>query len=264
MLGEPGCVDLAETAYETSTSARWRRWGATALRRDAAVGRARLWSSDGTRSGTKAFQELPASSQPGQLPGPRFVRSGGRAFFAARQGTLGSELWAVPLSAVPRVASAPCEAPPTPTPIPDRPTPGPFECPNGGQHCTALEIPPATGWAGERVTISVVLHDGNLPIAAAQNDLAAARRRWWRTIMGRRAVDPSIEKNGSAFAYEPAICSGENCTQIRALVLSLAGYRAIYDGAVLYRCELLLAHDLEPGDYTALSNLGAAEPTARR
>ena len=65
----------------------------------------------------------------------------------------------------------PCEAPPTPTLIPDHPTPGPFECPNGGQHCTALEIPPATGRAGERVTISVVLHDGNLPIAGTQNDL---------------------------------------------------------------------------------------------
>ena len=30
---------------------------------------------------------------------------------------------------------------------------------------------------------------------------------------------------------------------------------------MLYRCELLLAHDLEPGDYTlALSELGAADP----
>jgi len=264
-FGEIGCSQLLETmgsfsAFTSLAAAGDRLLFSEVLR----SGAQRLWGSDGTAGGTVEVAALPPPSvAPQMVTAPRFVRAGSRVYFATRQGDSGRELWALPVAALPELDQRPCEAPPTPTPPPDR-TPAPFTCPSGTR-CTVLELEPVEGRAGERITVTAVLHARDLPIAGVQNDIAFPPGIAIRTDDDGDpdcVVEPSIEKPASAFAFQPPSCTpGVDCTAMRALVLSLTDVAPIYDGAVLYRCTALLSRDLEPGDHTlVLSNLGASDP----
>ena len=266
VFAEVGCAALLETVGAFSSLASLTSVGDRLLFSELArAGDQRLWGSDGTAAGTRAVAELPPPSRDPQTnEATTFVRAGQRVYFAARLGDAGRELWALPASALPSLDPRPCEPPPTPTPVPGRPTPGPFDCP-AGPTCTVLELEPVEGRAGERATITAVLHASDLPIAGVQNDIAFPPGI--ALLMNEDGdpdcvVEPSIDKAGTAFSFQPPSCTpGVDCSAMRALVLSFSDVAPIYDGAVLYRCTALLSRDLEPGDHgLTLSNLGASDP----
>lgn len=79
-------------------------------------------------------------------------------------------------------------------------------------------------------------------------------------------VNPSIDKSGTSFAYQPAGCTpGEDCTGVRAIVLSLSNLDPIPDGSQLFTCTVTVATDAEAGDYPLVcSNPGAGDPNGDR
>ena len=225
----------------------------------------RIWTSDGSADGTAAVQDLAASPDDGQyrptIP-PQFTRAGNRVFFVGDFEGRGAELWALPVSALPVVDAPTCPPPPTPTP---HSTPGPFDCPDGAERCTVLEISAVDADVGETVTITATLHASDGPIAGIQNDLAfsdgvavAARDN------GRPDCDavPELGKEGTSFAFQPSGCMpGTDCTGLRAIVLSLSSVDPIPDGSALYTCTVRVAANATAGHHPLqLSNLGASDP----
>src|SRR5262249_29708403 len=130
----------------------------------------RIWTTDGKADGVAVVQDLQASPYDGHyLPTglPHFTRAGDTVFFVGDFDSRGRELWALPLSALPVVDAPTC--PPAPTP---RSTPGLFECGDGTNRCTVLEISAVDAEVGGTVTITATLHAKEGPIAGIQNDLA--------------------------------------------------------------------------------------------
>jgi hypothetical protein len=75
-------------------------------------------------------------------------------------------------------------------------------------------------------------------------------------------VNPAIDKDATAFAFQPVGCEGEECTSVKALVLSLTNVDPIPDGSVLYTCVIEItetAADGESYDLTC-SDAGASTP----
>jgi hypothetical protein len=222
----------------------------------------RLWSTDGSASGTALVQTLAAPSGSDRPADRRFVRSGERAYFANRDEQSGRELWALPLSALPQVQGSPCERSPTPTPVPGRPTPHPIECPQG-LPCLALQAPEEVE-AGEDVTLSVVLRTVDESIVAVQNDVTVPDEM---VILPNSAgrpnctVEPSLDWLSPRFGFLPPGCTPEvDCTGMRALVIAFAEAPPIYDGAVLYRCAARVSPDAERGLlFLSLSNLQGSD-----
>jgi hypothetical protein len=105
--------------------------------------------------------------------------------------------------------------------------------------------------------------DSTVEVSGVQNDIlldsgiAIARRANGRPDCQE---NPSIEKAGSSFAFQPTGCiPGDSCIAVRALVLSFHDLSPIPDGSSLYSCRL--AADTPPGDYTlACANAGASDP----
>lgn len=62
-------------------------------------------------------------------------------------------------------------------------------------------------------------------------------------------VNPAIVKSGTTFSFEPAGCTGTNCTGIRAIVLSLDNLKVIPDGSLLYTCLVDVASGAPDGQY---------------
>jgi len=79
-------------------------------------------------------------------------------------------------------------------------------------------------------------------------------------------VNPSIDKGGTSFAYQPADCTpGEDCTGVRAIVLSLSNLDPIPDGSQLFTCTVTVTADAEAGAYPLVcSNPGAGDPDGNR
>lgn len=227
-------------------------------------GALRLWTSDGTAAGTFALQELPGLPDDGRLRDPAvsdFTRAGEHVFFAGEHGEAGRELWALPVSALPVVEASPCAPLPTPTP---RPTSSPFDCP-AGERCTVLELSGATARPGDAVVVAATLRASDGPIAGVQNDLTFPDGM----VVPARAdgrpdcqVEPGIGKDETGFTYQPPGCTpGEDCTGLRAIVISFTNVDPIADASLLYTCTLVVGPDVPAGEYPLhLSELFASDP----
>ncbi len=144
-------------------------------------------------------------------------------------------------------------------------------------HCTAaapvgpraagvvtMVIGSAGGDPGTQVPFSVSLDTGGLPVAGIQVDIAFSPS----TPIAARAngrpdctVNPSINKNGTAYAFQPSGCGGASCTGMRALVLALDNVDPIADGSLLFTCNVQIAPGAATGAYPLLgSNAGSSDP----
>lgn len=166
------------------------------------------------------------------------------------------------------VVGTPQGATPIPThtlqPTPTN-SPGPTAVPTPTidlAHAAAIHIGSATGSAGQRVQVSVSIDTKGLDISGIQNDItfdpdtAVAARANGRPDC---TVNPAINKNASAFAFQPPSCrlSGD-CDRLRAVIFAIDNGDSIPDGAVLYTCNVDIAASASPGTHP----LGNVDPLA--
>jgi hypothetical protein len=130
----------------------------------------------------------------------------------------------------------------------------------------------ADGTAGNAgATAEVVVRLGgtaDAPVAAVQADVYfdAAHTPIAMAADGRPdcAVNPSIRKSATRFAFHPSGCApgrGE-CSSVRAVVIATDNVDVIPPGAELYRCRVALAPQARPGGYPlTISNALYAPPT---
>lgn len=115
-----------------------------------------------------------------------------------------------------------------------------------------IEVGYAVGLPGDEVTLDVVFHSEGAEIAGIQNDIgfdADAAIKATATLEPDCSVNPDIDKNESAFAFQPPGCVvGDTCTSVRALILSFSNVDPIPDG-VLYTCRVGLAADAPPAPH---------------
>lgn len=111
----------------------------------------------------------------------------------------------------------------------------------------------ATGKAGQQVSFSVTLQTSGQAVGGTQNDIGFDAHAPIAVRANGKpdcTVNPSIDKNGTAFAFQPGRCTyGVDCTAVRALVLSVDNSTPIPDGAALYTCRVAIAANAPAGTY---------------
>ena len=127
----------------------------------------------------------------------------------------------------------------------------------------------ATGEPGTETTFDTSLETESENVAGVQVDIGFdADAPIAATQQGRPdcTVNPAIDKNATSFAFQPAECTpGEDCTGIRAIVLSLDNVDPIPSESVLFTCTVAIAADAEAGDYPLpCSNPGAGDDEGNR
>lgn len=123
----------------------------------------------------------------------------------------------------------------------------------------------ATGAPGATVSVGVSLTADPEIVAGTENvigyettDLTIAARANGRPDC---AVNPDIEKGGTAFAFQPSGCTGTACTAVKALVLALDNVDPILTGVVMYTCMVGIATDAVDGEYPlTCTSPGASDP----
>jgi hypothetical protein len=129
----------------------------------------------------------------------------------------------------------------------------------------ALIASSATGFPGDRPTLTVTLQTGDAIVAATENEIGFDPAAPMGTKINGKpdcTVNPEIEKTATAFSFLPSGCSGVTCTTVRAIVLSIDNITPIADGSVLYTCRINLLPDAPPGKYPLiLSGVSLASPS---
>ena len=104
-------------------------------------------------------------------------------------------------------------------------------------HAASIDIGTAEGPAGSVVTIDVSIRTMGATVEGTQNRIDFDRET---PIAANEdgdpdcAVNPAIDKDGTAFRFQPLDCDPElDCTGVRVFVLSLVSTDPIPDGAVL-------------------------------
>ncbi len=147
---------------------------------------------------------------------------------------------------------------------------------DGANGTVTIGMPPAApatitigsgqGEAGTTVAIDIGLSVGTgALVAGTQNNIDfPAQVQVAAKANGKPdcAVNPDIDKGGTAFTFQPNGCTpGTDCTGVKALVLALDNVAPIPDGSVLYTCQVAIAADAADGDYMlSCSNAGASDP----
>jgi hypothetical protein len=121
------------------------------------------------------------------------------------------------------------------------------------------------GAPGELLTFTVFLTTAGAQVAGVQADIAfdPLNTPVAATGSGRPdcTVNPDINKQSTAFAFQPPGCVGASCTAFRALVLSLNNVDPIPDGSALYTCNVAISPGATPGTYPlVISNVGMSTP----
>jgi hypothetical protein len=147
--------------------------------------------------------------------------------------------------------------PPTRTQTPTRtrvptftPTP-PVECTARAEQCAHLRVGAVAGAPGDRVSLAVTLDPGPWSVVGLQGDVRLSDHAAVAvTEAGEPAcrVDPAIGKSDSRFGFLPAFC-GDDCTHVRALVLSFTDVEPIPNGATVFACDLHIDAAALPGVY---------------
>jgi hypothetical protein len=139
-------------------------------------------------------------------------------------------------------------APNEPTPT-LRPT-SPIATPTPSSPLPSIEVGSATGAPGDTVTFTVTLHRAGEVIDSMQNDLTFDLTT--AVVAGASGtpdckVNSAINKEAGGFAFVPHGCDA--CTQMRAVLLSMANFKPIQDGVVLYTCQIQIAADAALGSH---------------
>ncbi len=154
---------------------------------------------------------------------------------------------------------SPTTAEATPTPTIAQPTPRPT--PSG----PALIVDVVNATAGQQlVALGVTLFSGGAQVAGTQNTLTFDNTNVTLNLNAKGkpdcTVNPDIDKGGTAFALQPAGCSGSTCTGVKALVLALDNTDAIVDGSVLYTCNVNVAATASGTSIVTISGVGMSDP----
>lgn len=123
------------------------------------------------------------------------------------------------------------------------------QAPAAGQ-TPAIRIGSASGHRGEIVEIPVFLDAPGLSIAGVQVDIARPNPglSFLLTGTGHPAcvVNPEIDKPATVFGFPPPGCStDEECSRVRAFVLSFQTTEPIPDGSLLFTCRVRIAEQAE-------------------
>lgn len=107
-------------------------------------------------------------------------------------------------------------------------------------------------------SVSVTLSTGGNSIAGTENEIAFGPE----VQLSNCAVNPAINRTASAFSYTPAGCTpGDNCSGVKALILSFTDLTPLPDGVVLYTCDVSVDAGAAPGDYALECEApGASDP----
>jgi hypothetical protein len=132
---------------------------------------------------------------------------------------------------------------------------------------TTLGLSSAQGKRGDAVSISAKLATGGARIAGTQNDIVfdPTQIAIARDGSGQPActANRQLKKDATAFSFVPKDC-GNNCTTVRALVLSLSNVEAIPDGSVLYTCRVQIRPEAAAGTQRLKNTkVGFSDPTGR-
>lgn len=130
-----------------------------------------------------------------------------------------------------------------------------------------LGLSSAQGKRGEMVSVSAKLSAGGGRVAGTQNDIVfdPAQIAIARDTSGKPAcaANRQLNKEGTAFSFVPKDC-GNNCTTVRALVLSLANVEPIPDGSVLYTCRVQIRPEAASGTQRLkVTRVGFSDATGR-
>ena len=150
---------------------------------------------------------------------------------------------------------------PTPTPIPAVPTrastPDLLSSP-------WVKVGTAVGAPGETAQFDVTLRAREWDVAGVGIDLTfSASAPVSATAAGAPDcwVNPDINKNATAFAFQPWDCLSDGCTRFRAIVLALDKVDPIPDGSVLFSCRATITSDAVPGRYAlVVTGVEASDP----
>ena len=130
-----------------------------------------------------------------------------------------------------------------------------------------LTVGSVDGYPGATVPVPVTLATEGATVTAAIVDLAFPPAASIPPRTNGRpdcAVNPAIEKDGTSFAFQPSGCiPGEDCTGVRALVVSNSNVDPIPDGATLFTCPLSVAFNAVPPLPIACGNVGATDDDGR-
>jgi hypothetical protein len=132
----------------------------------------------------------------------------------------------------------------------------------------SVDVGSASGGPGQQVTFAVTLSTAGAIVAGVQDDIAfdSINTPIAATAAGRPdcAVNPSIGKEATVFAFQPPGCTGTACTAFRALVLSFANVDPIPDGSSLYTCNVNISPGAAAGSYPlTVSNVGMSTPSGQ-
>ncbi len=133
----------------------------------------------------------------------------------------------------------------------------------GGASDADIIVGDGSGAAGATVQVPTSLDAGTV-VAGTENVIGfAAPLSIVAKANGKPdcAVNPDIDKGGTAFAFQPSGCTAGTCTGVKALVLALDNVAPILDGVVMYNCNVAIAADAAAGDYPlTCSAPGASDP----
>ncbi len=143
---------------------------------------------------------------------------------------------------------------------PGQPGNGPIISPGGRPQIVLDSIRVAPGGTG---TLQARLRGGGR-VAGTQNDILfdPAVVTIARTGNGRPdcTANAALGKEGTAFSFQPAGCSGERCTGVRALVLSLSNVSPIPTGSVLYSCTVRASDTAQGSSRLRITRVGFSDP----
>lgn len=122
----------------------------------------------------------------------------------------------------------------------------------------SLVLSRSSGTVGQIVNLAATLHTLGANISNIENVISFDSLTTPIQALANGApdctVNPNINKLDTIFEFLPQGCSGNTCSQVRAVVQSLSNLQAIADGAQLYSCKVKIAKQATSGIYQLLSN----------
>ncbi len=129
----------------------------------------------------------------------------------------------------------------------------------------SVDVGSATGDPGQQVTFAVTLSTAGASVAAVGADIAFDSINTPVAATGTGEpdcmVNAGIDKEATAFFFQPPGCAGSACTAVRAIVISFTNLAEIPDGSVLYTCNVDISPGAAAGSYPlTISNVQMVTP----
>lgn len=107
----------------------------------------------------------------------------------------------------------------------------------------AVLLGSANGAPGQQVAVAATLSSGGNSVAGVQADITFDLSTHIAALPDGTpncTVNPAIQKEETAFAFQPFGCSGTACTGVRAVVISFTNTTSIDNGAQLFTCTITI------------------------